>query len=96
MQKLQLQNQLAAYLTSEEIQMILAMAKKVSTDADKQLGDFKQVLRKKRLEMIDKQWSKEKLEVVSDDEIQAKRHEAKRQTSKEIITPDTGQYEVIA
>lgn len=53
MQKLQLQNQLAAYLTSEEIQMILAMAKKVSTDADKQLGEFKQVLRKKRLEMID-------------------------------------------
>jgi len=59
MQKLQLQNQLAAYLTSEEIEMILAMAKRVSTDSDEQMNQFKQILRKKRLQMIDDQWTKE-------------------------------------
>jgi hypothetical protein len=55
MQKLQLQNQLAAYLTSEEIEMILAMAKRVSMDSDEQMNQFKQILRKKRLQMIDDQ-----------------------------------------
>lgn len=55
MQKLQLQNQLAAYLTAEEINMILAMAKKVSTEAESELSNFKQILRKKRLQMIDDQ-----------------------------------------
>jgi hypothetical protein len=55
MQKLQLQNQLAAYLTAEEINMILAMAKKVSTEAESELNNFKQILRKKRLQMIDDQ-----------------------------------------
>jgi predicted phosphoadenosine phosphosulfate sulfurtransferase len=59
MQKLQLQNQLAAYLTSEESEMILAMAKRVSTDSDEQMNQFKQILRKKRLQMIDDQWTKE-------------------------------------
>jgi hypothetical protein len=59
MQKLQLQNQLAAYLTSEEIQIILAMAKKVSMDSEEQMAHFKQILRKKRLQMIDDQWTKE-------------------------------------
>ena len=59
MQKLQLQNQLAAYLTAEEINMILAMAKKVSTEAETELSNFKQILRKKRLQMIDDQWTKE-------------------------------------
>lgn len=59
MVKLQLQNQLAAYLTSEEINMILEMAKKVSTESDKKKKVFMEQLRKERLYMIDDTWTKE-------------------------------------
>ncbi len=59
MVKLQLQNQLAGYLTSEEITMVLEMAKKVSAESDAKMNIFKAELRRKRLQMIDDQWSKE-------------------------------------
>lgn len=59
MVKLQLQNQLAAYLTSEEINMILEMAKRVSQESDKKKKTFLDELRKQRLHMIDDQWTKE-------------------------------------
>ena len=57
--KLQLQNQLAAYLTAEEIQMILAMAKKVEGESEGKRKVFKEKLRKERLQMIDDKWSEE-------------------------------------
>jgi chromosomal replication initiation ATPase DnaA len=59
MQKLQLQNQLAAYLSSEEIEMILDMAKKVSNDSEEKLKAFKEKLRGERLQMIDDKWTEE-------------------------------------
>ena len=59
MRKLQLQNQLAAYLTSEEINMILEMAKKVELASSSERKAFQEELRKKRLQMIDDQWTKE-------------------------------------
>ena len=59
MRKLQLQNQLAAYLTSEEINMVLEMAKKVNAESDKKKKIFLEELRKQRLQMIDDQWTKE-------------------------------------
>jgi hypothetical protein len=58
--KLQLQNQLAAYLTSEEINMVLEMAKKVHGLSDSKLKEFRAKLRVERLQMIDDQWTKEK------------------------------------
>ena len=57
--KLQLQNQLSLYLTSEEINMILEMAKKVTAESDNQRKKFNADLRKKRLKMIDDQWTKQ-------------------------------------
>jgi hypothetical protein len=57
--KLQLQNQLAAYLTSEEINIILEMAKKVETKSVEKRKEFTEKLRKERLQMIDDQWTKE-------------------------------------
>jgi len=57
--KLQLQNQLAAYLTSEEINMILEMAKKVNAASDNKRKLFMEVLRKERLEMIDDKWTEQ-------------------------------------
>ena len=57
--KLQLQNQLAAYLTAEEIQIILEMAKKVELQSEDKRKAFKEALRKERLHMIDDQWTKE-------------------------------------
>lgn len=57
--KLQLQNQLAAYLTAEEIQMILEMAKKVEGQSEAKRKAFREALRKERLRMIDDQWTKE-------------------------------------
>jgi chromosomal replication initiation ATPase DnaA len=59
MQKLQLQNQLAAYLSSEEIEMILDMAKKVSNNSEEKLKAFKEKLRGERLQMIDDKWTEE-------------------------------------
>ena len=59
MQKLQLQNQLAAYLSSEEIEMILSMAKKVDGDSEEKVKAFKEKLRKERLGMIDDKWTEE-------------------------------------
>lgn len=53
MQKLQLQNQLAAYLSAEEIQMILSMAKKVEGESESRRKAFKEKLRKERITMID-------------------------------------------
>ena len=57
--KLQLQNQLSAYLTSEEIDMILEMAKKVEQQSEGKRKEFREKLRKERLQMIDDQWTKE-------------------------------------
>ena len=57
--KLQLQNQLAAYLTAEEINMILEMAKKVEMQSEGKRKAFREQLRKERLQMIDDQWTKE-------------------------------------
>lgn len=57
--KLQLQNQLAAYLTAEEINMILEMAKKVEGQSEAKRKAFREALRKERLKMIDDQWTKE-------------------------------------
>lgn len=57
--KLQLQNQLSAYLTSEEIDMILEMAKKVEGQSEAKRKAFREALRKERLKMIDDQWTKE-------------------------------------
>ena len=57
--KLQLQNQLAAYLTAEEINIILEMAKKVETQSEAKRKAFREQLRKDRLQMIDDQWTKE-------------------------------------
>lgn len=57
--KLQLQNQLAAYLTAEEINMILDMAKKVHGKSEAKRKVFLEELRKQRLQMIDDQWTKE-------------------------------------
>lgn len=57
--KLQLQNQLAAYLTAEEINLILEMAKKVEGQSEEKRKAFKEALRKQRLKMIDDQWTKE-------------------------------------
>ena len=57
--KLQLQNQLSAYLTAEEIQMILAMAKKVEGESEDKRKTFREKLRKERLQMIDDKWSEE-------------------------------------
>ena len=57
--KLQLQNQLTVYLTSEEIDMILEMAKKVEAQSEGKRKEFREKLRKERLQMIDDQWTKE-------------------------------------
>lgn len=57
--KLQLQNQLAAYLTAEEINMILEMAKKVETLSETKRKAFREVLRKERLQMIDDKWTEQ-------------------------------------
>jgi hypothetical protein len=57
--KLQLQNQLAAYLTAEEINIILEMAKKVEMQSEAKRKAFREQLRKERLHMIDDQWTKE-------------------------------------
>ena len=57
--KLQLQNQLAAYLTAEEINMILEMAKKVDIKSQDKKKKFMVELRKERMKLIDDQWTKE-------------------------------------
>ena len=57
--KIQLQNQFVAYLSSEEINMILDMAKKVHTQSEAKRKAFLEALRKERLQMIDDQWTKE-------------------------------------
>jgi hypothetical protein len=57
--KIQLQNQFVAYLTSEEILMILEMAKKVHFQSEAKKKKFLEALRKERLQMIDDQWTKE-------------------------------------
>jgi hypothetical protein len=57
--KIQLQNQFMAYLTSEEINMILEMAKKVHGKSEAKRKAFLEALRQERLQMIDDQWTKE-------------------------------------
>lgn len=57
--KLQLQNQLSAYLTSEEIDMILEMAKKVELQSEGKRKAFREKLRKERLQMIDDKWTEQ-------------------------------------
>jgi hypothetical protein len=59
MQKLQLQNQLAAYLSAEEINMILEMAKKVEGESEVRRKAFKEKLRKERIQMIDDKWTEQ-------------------------------------
>jgi hypothetical protein len=59
MQKLQLQNQLAAYLSAEEINMILEMAKKVEGESEARRKAFKEKLRKERIQMIDDKWTEQ-------------------------------------
>ena len=54
-----IQNQLSVYLTSEEIDMILEMAKKVEANSEVKRKKFRAQLRKERLQMIDDQWTKE-------------------------------------
>ena len=57
--KLQLQNQFITYLTSEEIHMILAVAKKVDAESQEKIKKFKERLRKERLKMLDDKWTQE-------------------------------------
>lgn len=57
--KIQLQNQFVAYLTSEEINMILDMAKRVHNQSEAKRKAFMEQLKKERLQMIDDQWTKE-------------------------------------
>ena len=57
--KLQLQNQLSVYLTSEEIDMILEMAKKVEAQSEVKRKAFLKVLRSERLQMIDDKWTEQ-------------------------------------
>jgi len=57
--KLQLQNQFITYLTSEEIHMILAVAKKVDAESQEKIKKFKERLRKERLNMLDDKWTQE-------------------------------------
>lgn len=59
MNKLQLQNQFITYLTSEEIHMILAVAKKVDAESQEKIKKFKERLRKERLKMLDDKWTQE-------------------------------------
>lgn len=74
MRKLQLQNQLAAYLTSEEINMILEMAKKVELQSEERRKAFRETLRKERMKMIDDQWTQE----VSDEESKESKNESSK------------------
>lgn len=55
--KIHNQNQLMAYLTSEEIQIILNMAIKVHEQSNKKLQTYRDVLRKERLTLIDDQFT---------------------------------------
>ena len=57
--KLQLQNQFITYLTSEEIHMILSVAKKVDAESQEKIKRFKERLRKERLNMLDDKWTQE-------------------------------------
>lgn len=57
--KIQLQNQFISYLTSEEINMILEVAKKVDNEAQEKIKVFKAKLRKERLKMLDDKWTQE-------------------------------------
>ena len=59
MEKLQTQNQLMAYLTSEEIKMILDVAKRVEASSVTKRQAFAEKLRKERKKMLDEQWTKE-------------------------------------
>ena len=55
--KIHIQNQLMAYLTSDEIQIILDMAIKVHEQSNKKLQEYRDVLRKERLTLIDDQFT---------------------------------------
>ena len=55
--KIHIQNQLMAYLTSDEIQIILDMAIKVHEQSSKKLQEYRDVLRKERLTLIDDQFT---------------------------------------
>jgi hypothetical protein len=55
--KIHIQNQLMAYLTSDEIQIILNMAIKVHEQSSKKLQEYRDVLRKERLTLIDDQFT---------------------------------------
>ena len=57
--KVQTQSQMMLYYDSEEIQMILDHGKEIKKYTDKQRSIFNSDLKRIRLEMIDKQWTKE-------------------------------------
>lgn len=59
LRKIQIQNQLGLYYSSEEIQMFLDMGKKIKGFSDKERKEFNSILREKRMKMIDEQWTKE-------------------------------------
>lgn len=55
--KIHIQNQLMAYLTSDEIQIILNMAIKVHEQSSHKLHTYRDELRKERLKLIDDQFT---------------------------------------
>lgn len=57
--KIQIQNQIMIYYDSDEIQMILDHGKEIKKFADLEKAKFSTNLKKKRLDMIDQQWSKQ-------------------------------------
>lgn len=57
--KIQLQNQFAAYLTSEEINMILRVAKEIHKKSEDKMKVYKEEVRKIRLQALDDKWSEE-------------------------------------
>lgn len=57
--KVQIQSQMMLYYDSEEIQMILDHGKEIKKYTDQKKYKFASDLKRKRLEMIDQQWSEE-------------------------------------
>lgn len=57
--KIQLQNQFAAYLTSEEINMILRVAKEIHKKSEDKMKIYKEEIRKIRLQALDDKWTEE-------------------------------------
>lgn len=58
-QKIQIQNQLGLYFTSEEIKKFLDLGKEINKWNEQEMSKFKETMRVKRLKKIDDQWTKE-------------------------------------